>query len=287
MKNAWETYGVARVADRLMAARVENDGARLSVASLVTSDDGFSRDSLESGRLFFNVDARITVVKQIRIKRSGLLGAAELVQFEMSQALLDPPESFYFDNLPVDERNGYRTFLGIAYHRQEIDRQMAAYAELLRKPSGFKLDAVALAVGYLTFCRVEAGDLQLLIDLSPHRVTLAILFRRQLRQVGHLDLAPGEKPSLGAASQLAKEVKMTASYHLGQLFHDGITVPLSRIVLCGPLAADPLISAGLAEHFTTEITRPQFHEGYFQSSPAPLNHHLPEQFLIPLGLAVP
>lgn len=286
MKNAWETYGAARFGDRLLAVRVENDGARLMVTSFQSSDTGLNRDTLESGRLFFAVDERLAVVKKIRVRKTSLLETADLVRFEMSQTLLDKPESFYFDSLPLDEPDGYRRFLAIAYHRREIDACIDEYERRLRKPSGFKLDAVALAAGYLAFCRVAPGDLQVLIDVGPENATIALIHNRRLCSVGRLDAPFTSGMTIASANRLGAELKMKLGYLLAELFDEGITVPAARVILSGPFAGDELLQAALAEHVSAEVTRPEFHPGYFQPEAAEEFAGRLDRFLIPLGLAV-
>ncbi len=286
MKNASETYGAAVLGGTLHAARVENDGARTIVTRLMTSDDNVNGDTLESGRLFFGVDSSLAVVKKIQIKKSPSADAIEMARFELAQSLLDPPDSFYFDILPLNGRDGFQRFLSIAYHKAEINRLIESYQATLRKPSGFKLHAAALADGYLTFCRREPGELQVIIDVEADSVTLAILYRDKLFGAGSLESIPGETMSSAIAKKLAAEFKLMLSFDLSELFQAGITVPVSRIILSGRHAADELLIAALRERFGTPIARPKFNEGYFQPVSETIDRYSPERFLIPLGLAL-
>lgn len=286
MKNASETYGAARLGNKLFAARVENDGARLRVTSLLSSDDDMNGETLENGRLFFNIDERLAVVKKIKVRQSSFIEASRIAQFELAQSLLEPAAAFYFDTLPLDNRNGLRRYLSIAYHRPIVDLLMAEYQERLRKPSGFKLDAVAMTDGYRAFCRVEQGDLQVLVNIESDIVTLAFLYKKQLESVGRMEVNLSDDVSASEAKRFAADFKMTLNFHLAELFNDGITVPLSRIILSGSYAGNDLLKAALAERFTIAISLPGFHKGYFDPPTATLDKYKPEQFLIPLGLAV-
>lgn len=286
MKNAAETYGTARLGEKIYAARVENDGVRWKVTSFLTSDDDLKAENLGSGRLFFGVDSRLAIIKKIQIKQHSTIDASRIAQFEMTQALLESPEHFYFDTLPLESKNDFRRFMSIAYHRKEIDRLMDVYSQDLRRPSGFMLNAVALTRGYATFCRLEPGELQVLVDIEADMVTLAIIHRERLYGIGRLEMMPGERISSDIAGKLASEFKLTLSYHLSELFQDGITVPLSRIILSGYHARDDILAAALGEQFSAEVTLPHFHDGYFQLASDATDRYSPEQFLIPLGLAV-
>ena len=286
MKNASETYGAARLGGRIFAARIENDGARRKVTSLLISDDNLTGEKLGSGRLFFGVDTRLAVVKKIRIKNNSSIEASDIARFEMAQSLLDDPDRFYFDTLPLEGDNGFKRFMSIAYHRSEIDRLIDMYQEKLRKPSGFKLDAVALANGYNAFCQADRGELQVLVDIETDMIVMAILHRGKLYGVSRLELSPGEEITSGSARKIASEFKLTLSYHLAELFQDGITVPLSRIILSGRHARDEFLTGALKDRFSTEISLPQFNEGYFEPAAETIERYHPEQFLIPLGLGV-
>lgn len=286
MKNASETYGAAILGGTLHAARVENDGARTIVTRLMTADDDVNGDTLESGRLFFGVASSLAVVKKIHIKKSPSADAIEMARFELAQSLLDPPDSFYYDIVPLNGRDGFQRFLSIAYHKDEINRLIEVYQTMLRKPSGFKLHAAALADGYRTFCRREAGDLQVLIDVQTDMVTLAIIYKDKLYGAGNLETIPGDTLSSASARKLAAEAKMMLSFDLSELFQAGITVPVSRMVISGRHAADELLIAALRERFTTPVVRPQFNEGYFHPLSETIDRYPPERFLIPLGLAL-
>ncbi len=286
MKNAFETYGAAHFGGKLHAARVENDGARTVVTGLMTSDDGLTGDSMGSGQLFFGVNNSLAVLKKIQIKKNPSADPADMAQFEIAQSLLDPPDSFYYDMVPLNGTGGYQRFLSIAYHKREIDRLAESYEQQLRKPSGFKLYAAALADGYRAFCRREPGDLQVLIDIEADVITMAVLYKNTLHAARSLETRPGDTITSATARTLAAEFKMMLSFDLSELFQEGITVPLSRIIVSGAHARDDLVLAALRESFATEIARPHFEEGYFQPVAETITRYHPEQFLIPLGLAV-
>ena len=286
MKTASETYGAASFAGKLHLARVENDGARSRVTALVTTDDNLHGDGLNGGRLFFGVDNRLAVVKKIQIRQNPGFDAIEMARFEIAQSLLDPPEAFYFDTLPLENRNGYLRYLTIAYHREEIDRLIEFYQEKLRKPSGFKLHAAALVDGYKAFCRREPGDLQVLADVQSDMVTAAIVYKDKLHAAMRLETTPGETISSISAKKLAAELKLTLSFNLAELFAEGITVPISRMILSGRHARDQMIQTALKDQFPSDITLPHFNEGYFQPVSEIIGRYPPERFLIPLGLAV-
>ncbi len=286
MKNASETYGAARLGQKILTARVENDGTRLKVTSLLTSDDDINGDMLDNGRLFFNINERMAVVKKIKVRQSSIIEAARIAQFELTQSLLDPVDLFYFDNLPLDNRNGHRRYLSIAYHRPVVDKIIETFQKQLRKPSGFKLDAVAMTDGYLSFCRVEQGELQALINVESDIATIAFLYKKKLESVNRMEIHLDDDIGIDKAKKFALDLKMTISYQLAELFTDGITVPLSRLILSGKHAGNDLLQAALKEQFSVDVTLPSFHEGYFDPVEKTLDKYRPELFLIPLGLAV-
>lgn len=286
MSAAMETYGLARFGDTLLAAMIENDGTRRAVKALTITDNNVEQVKDQNCRLFFNVPDRITIVKKIQIRPGSLIETPDLVQFEMAQSLLEPQQDFYFDALPLTAGDSDRQYLSVAYHRREIDLLMDRYQAFLRRPSGFKLNAVAMVDAYLAFCQTVPGDLQVLADIETDSVTIAIVYRRKLHGTGRLELHPGNEISSETAHALAVEFKMTLSYYLTELFQQGITVPPSHIILSGYHAGNSLIAEALARQISAEITLPPFHDGYFQLDNKDGEPPRLERFFIPLGLAV-
>lgn len=285
MTNAWESYGATRRGNKILAARVENNGARLLITSLKTSDDNLNGDTMASGRLFFGVDERQAIIKKIAVRKNSGIDAARVAEFELEQSLLENPDQYYFDFLPIDENGPQQRIISIAYHRRRIDEAMEEYTRLLRKPSGFKLDAVALAAGYLNFCRSEPGKLQILLDVDRDGAVMTILVNGTIRACDRIALAGEGELEISRARQLTSELKLTVNYHLDELFREGITVPPSRIILTGNLAGNRNLLDAIGERFATEIKHPQINEGYFGGQKID-NWERAADFLIPLGLAV-
>lgn len=285
MTDTSRTIGVARCLDYLRAAQVENDGARIVVRSLEVFAADDAHEARE-GRLFFNVPERMAILKAILARTGSPIEAADIVQFEMAQSLLDSPEMYYFDALPLCDRPGGRRYISVAYPRRAVDLLIADYHRQMRRPSGFKLNAVAMVDAYLKFCQPEPGDLQLLADLEADTVSLAIVYQRKLRAIGWLDIKLGDTITPGTARTLAVECKLVTGYYLNQLLDDGIGVPLSRVILSGQYADDALIQTSLSDQMAAEIILPPFNPGYFQlENQDEMPSHL-EKFMIPLGLAV-
>jgi hypothetical protein len=286
VKNASESYGAARLGDKTLIARVENDSVRPRITSFMTSDQNLDEDSLAGGRLFFGVDLQMAIIKRIQVRDQTTLDPAEIAHFEMTQSLLGSPDGYYYDILPLESDDDFERFISIAYHRSEVDKLSDDFHEKLRKPTGFKLDAVALARGYGAFCRQDQGELQVLLDTEIDKAVMAILHRGRLYNVGRLEAVPGIEVSPNIAARMASELKMTVSYQLSELYQNGVTVPLSRVILSGHHARNETLMSVLRERLSTEITLPHFHEGYFEPISETIDRYDPEKFLIPLGLAV-
>lgn len=286
MRKAGETFGAMRQGNQFLIARVENDGIRPLVTALLAEQDALEKVSFNGSRLFFGVDEQAAIIKKIQLKKVSPTDMAALVRFEMIQSLLEPASDFYFDSRPINDWEGYRRFIAIAYHRHHIDQEIAVCGDRLRQPSGFKLNALALSDGFLTFCRLDPGDLQILLNVDPLRAVIAILYRRKLHSIGRLDTIPGETITAESARRLSQELKVVISYHLAELFREGVTIPLSRIILSGQHARESTLTTALKETISTEIGLPHFQAGYFQSVADIIEHGQPERFLIPLGLAL-
>ncbi len=313
------TWGVNRIGSRLLTAVVLNDGSRLSVNRLIdsTSDTGQieknqtnsesdknaeTKNDLSDARLFFSVSPEIAIIRKIKLQTApltNLTDLTDLVRFEMSQSLLEPPESFYFDALPVgagtngigsgdtaNEKTEHQAYLSIAYHRHQIDALMDDFKKIFRPPSGFKLDAVALVDGYLAFCQRDPGELEAILELDENRVAIGFVYRDHLYGVADLQFQCDPDNDNRHWSMMATEIKMMLDFQLSRFFDEGITVPLSRVIVSGRLANHNQLRTRLDDLLATPISLPRFHKGYFQPLADKLDDLHPEQFLIPLGLAV-
>jgi Tfp pilus assembly PilM family ATPase len=280
------TYGAALFTDTIRLACVAPDGSR-AVVKLLTEQAADLHDAQEPASLFVNVSDRLALVKTIGVDADSSAEAADRARFELAQTLLDPVEDFYFDLYPREYGNGAHRFLAVAYHRQQIDEWMQHFESIAAKPQGFKLDAVAMCDGYRTFCRTEAGDVQALVSIEENGLTIAVLHRLALMSIGSVHVAFGAEPSPDTARKAAVELKMTISYLLSDLFHEGVTVPLSRLLVCGAHARTDTIVDAIAGQFSAPVTCPHFYDGYFDPISDTLADKNPERFLVPLGLAVP
>ncbi|MEE9441953.1 MAG: hypothetical protein V3V99_04730 [candidate division Zixibacteria bacterium] len=285
MNNGSDIYGLTRIDHGFLIARVSHDGARPIVKS-IQQFDSLENCEFDVGRIFFSVGNGIAQIKKLKIKQSSLFNASAIAQFEMSQCLLEPENEFYFDNLPLESDNGFQQFLTIAYRRHVVDELIEECEKKIRRPSGFKLDAVALTAGYLTFCRIEPGDLQALINIESDIITVAYIYKRKLQAIDYLKAEIHDDMSVELARKLAGELRMALSYQQNELFNDGVTIPLSRLIVCGGCARDEIIISAIDEQMAMELTLPKFHEGYFQSLPDNEKSFPLEMYLIPLGLAV-
>ena len=286
MKNSWEAYGAAFRGGKLLAARVVNDGVQLTVTSFLTSDDNPNGDSLDSGQLIFNVNEKLAIVKNIDIKTAGGFKVDDLVRFELSQALLDAPSEYYYDALLIGEKNGNRRFLTIAYHRRDIDRQIDEYSRHLRKPTGFRLNSVALARGYLTFCEHGSEELQILIDIDSDGGIMTTLYKGSIYGINRLTTEIRENDLEQQALLLAREIKMTIAYQLARLVQDDIAVNPDRLIVSGKLADNNALIEPLKNYLNLDVDRPRFNLSLFNPTATTIDKYSPTMFLIPLGLAV-
>lgn len=285
MSSEHVTYGLASIGREFLTAQISNGGARPIVKS-IRQFDRLENCDFEEGRIFFSVDNSKAQIKKLKIKQSSLFDASAIAQFEMSQCLLEPESDFYFDNIPLESDNGYQRFLTIAYHRHVIDGLIENCENKIRKPSGFKLDAVALTAGYLKFCRIEPGDFQALINIEPDIITIVMLYKQKLQSVSYLKAQINDDVSNESTQRLAGELKMALGFQQNELFNDGITIPVSHLFVCGGCARNETIVSAINEQIGMGLSLPKFHEGYFQSLSDSEKSFPLEKYLIPLGLAI-
>ena len=130
---------------------------------------------------------------------------------------------------------------------------------------------------------MQRGDLLALVDFGTHDASVALLYRRKIVALSSLPVNFDSHPDNDAVRSLAVDLKTIINYRQSALAEEGITVPVSTLVLSGDQYA-------LAEqetfcsYFPVEIVQPRLNVGYLgdlDTVPDNLDHYLPA-----LGLSV-
>lgn len=248
---------------RCVIAEVASGGERPEVHRLLPTDPpvhpGSVGDSLDALRLV--IPDRLAMVKPLWLSAADGNALTERVKFELSQSLLDSLDLFDTECYPTSLTGHY---LAVVVRRADVHEVWGRMLDATPGDSGVHIvRARALANGYRHFCKPESGRLLALADLSGGEVSVALLYDGGL--VALAAATPPPAGSIEAERRLAVDLKTVINFKISSLAGLGITIPLSKLLLCG--GDDALLSSELfARFFPCGVARPIFHEEYFPDS---------------------
>lgn len=266
-------------------ARVDHRSGRPEVKALVRFErDHFGAHALlEGGTTVFSVADDIVVAKRVAISDNGR-DANLKVRFELSQAILEDESLFYFDVLPTARTGCY---LGLMIRKERL---LADFANLLNRQQStlgeaqHLIRAAALARGYIGFCRQTGGELICLADFNGSLLSLALMYREQVIDLTYMDLGKFDLVAAPGLEKMAIDLKTVINYRISMLFAEGITVPLSALLIAGDRANQDTVKT-LRRFFSIDTELPKVNPGFF-SNPQALAEIPLEKYLVALGLAV-
>jgi hypothetical protein len=268
------------------AARVEHKTGRPEVKVLAVVDEGsdLPAELLENGRAVVAVPDNEVTVKRITLPVNDVNHLDLKIRFELAQSQLEDEEDFCFDIISTGRLNG---FLGVIIRRtalSEIRSRLIGSTTAGESDAGWRVRAAALGRAYLAFCRREGGELVCLADFNGPLASLCFVFRDHIVALAHLALARFDLTTPDGVRSAVVELKTVLNFRLAALFQEGITLPLSGLIVCGEAAGEEFRST-LGEFFPAGITSPNINSGFF-TDPSQLASHPPDSFLVALGLTV-
>lgn len=231
------------------------------------------------GDLYFSVFEKEAIIKRVKVPFDRTLDSEKLALFEFAATLLGKPEQYYLETYRLD---GQLERLALAYHRELVDDRIAQLESRIARPVGFRLRSLALAAGYLNFCRPEGGGLICLIDITEECISYCFMNERHPVAVGFLcrestfsgDSAPDMK-------RLLVDLTATLQYQKAELFSSGYSVPLSLILLSG-VDGNMEMAGAIGEAMHVRAAIPIVRKELF--SPATVEQGA--KYLVSLGLTV-
>ena len=286
MKDNSVRIGVDCRGDLMYAARVCHDGTRPQVKALVrlSRTHPEKHELLEDGEVVLAVPDDQVIVKRLTLPDSPAADRPERARFEMSQTLLENELSFRFDTIDTGQQD---RLLGLIMRRESLSNIVerntgGLFAE--RPSLSYQMRAVALGRGYIEFCRRQAGELVCLVDFHDQLASVCFVYQRHVLAVTHMRAANPDSRQLSDLPRLAVELKTLVNLQLSLLFSEGITVPLSILIVTGEAVTEQVTEA-LARHFPGGVAAPRINSGFF-ADPSKLNEIPIDNYLISLGLTI-
>jgi len=278
--------GVDCRGDLTYAARVCYDGTRLQVKALVrlSRTHPEKHELLEDGEVVLAVPDDQVIVKRLVLPDEPAADRPERAKFEMSQALLEDERGFCFDTVNTGRQD---RLLGLIMRRESLSKlvEQNTGGLFIERPSlSYRMRAVALGRGYVEFCRRQAGELVCLVDFHDQLASVCFVYQKHVLAVSHMRLNNPEGRQLADLPRLAVELKTLVNLQMSLLFSEGITVPLSSLIVTGEGVTEQVTEA-LARHFPGGVGTPQINTGFF-ADPSNLTEIPIDNYLISLGLTI-
>jgi len=277
--------GIDTRGDLFYTARIEEAAGRPDIKALAR----FERAHLAGHQLLQGGDVILSVpddkVIQKRLALSPGDGDAVLrAKFELAQTLPEDEKEFLFDVIPCGCGNRY---LGLAVRREQLAASFADYsADNFTSPekTHYRMRAAALAKGYLAFCRPAGGDLVCVADFNDRQVSAAFVYQGQILGLSHCSLERLDLDFNEDLKRMAIEFKTVVNFALASFFREGVTTPLSALVIAGD-GSDGRYRSVLTEYFSISTDPPRINPGFVaeqhDTGDIPM-----EKYLVALGLTV-
>ncbi len=266
-------------------ARVCHEPGRSRVEALARFDRSLVRSHrlLESGRLVFAVADDMVAVNEISLPAKTPSGAAELIEFEQTQSLLDEVSTFYFDALPLGADSG--RCLALTIRRPHLSTIIQPFTKATGGDSSrvlFALRAEALGQGFIQYAQTDYGDFACLIDFNDRLASFCFVHRREVIGVAHLATKQFDMTSSPGLEKMAAELKTIVNFKLATFSRRNISVPLSAVFLSGS-QLDAQAGEILQEHFSVGIRAVVLNSSLFPH-PDKMSEIPVGDYLVALGL---
>lgn len=276
--------GIDRENGRLLVARVSDSSGRTLVEQLAAVENGGLPGSglLTGGRIVSCVPDADVIVRPVYLPDITITDDDSPARFELAMSMLEPENNFAFKVIPtgLDFR-----YLGLIFRREhlaELDSSIGVGHVDGYPSEGYQSRAVALGNGYLSFCRRHAGELLCIVDLDKAGTSICFIFREHVVSVSHLPRYEGDLADDKSVRRLAVELKTVINFRLMSLASDGISVPMSVLILTGD-GVDERVRKIFGELFPSGVVEPQINRALLGENIAA--DITPEHYLVALGLA--
>lgn len=275
--------GIDRENGHFLVARIDDSSGRIMVEQLTTMQNGGlpGNEILSGGKLVSCVPDSDVIVRPVYLPNVSIADDDSPARFELAMSMLEPEDTFAFRIIPtgLDFR-----YLGLVFRRErlaDLDNSIGV-GHIDGYPSdGYQSRAVALGQGYLAFCRRHPGELLCIVDLDKAGTSICFIFREHVVSVGHLPACDGDLSDDKSVRRLAVELKTVINFRLMSLASDGISVPMSVLILTGE-DVDERVRKIFGELFPSGVVEPQINRSFLGEN---VTADIPaERYLVALGL---
>lgn len=281
--NRLAVVGIDRRGNSCYAVQVSESAGRPEVHSVVCYKNDHVPENLlsDQNRVVLSVPDDQVQVKPLSLSHSDPIDVSDRARFELSQSLLEPESEFLFDILVSDQSD---RMMGLIYRKHGLEELQSEYGITNLSEVSYLIRAAALGRGYLAYAREVPGELVALVDFDGRLASICLIYRRRMVGLAHIVSGSLDHASDEELSRLAAELRTVMNFKLSTLANQGISLPLSELLLSGS-GNDNRLRATLQPHFPTGVGQPELNTGYFGERVAAGEVPLSD-YLVALGLIV-
>ncbi|MFZ1683333.1 MAG: hypothetical protein WAU88_04290 [Candidatus Zixiibacteriota bacterium] len=269
--------------DQVLVAKVSHLLGRPEIVSLSAIDSPRVAETIgPDTKPVISMPDDEALVKTIHLPENRSQTLRDRVFFELAQSILEPEERFRFACIET----GNRHQIGLIFRNDLI----AARARRIGLPlpdfhilPSADLRSVALAHAYKYFCKSEPGDLIALALVTANLVSIALLYHGRIVALGNSSIGASSQ-SEGSFKTVAIALKTLINFKLAALHDDGITIPLSALLVLGDKIGES--ERAVLQSFFSARVAPCSPDQVVEESVSRSGLDNSSRFLIPLGLTV-
>jgi len=279
--------GLDRRESGIYLADVQPSGERPEILALrrVGETELTEHPNIDTATIALTFPDRLTQVKTVMVGVDSPFSPDDQVAFELTQSLLEPADKFSFDSI----NSGFgRRHLGFITRQEQLTKITGSFRlperETATPPVTARCRALALGLGYLHYCTRDGGELVALVDLAGTAASITLILGDGVVAVSWLPLERFNLDEKVGREKLAVELKTLINYNLSTLMTDGISQPLTALLLFGDHADDSTRTA-LDSFFTGLVRTPRLRTDLFRNETT-IDRSDGHKFVAALGLTV-
>lgn len=280
------TVGIDHRSGFYYAARVQQHASGPQVTALVKLEKSHlnGHHLFEEGELILAVPDNEVVVKNLHLNQTGSCDVSLQAQFEMSQSMLDQENEFCFDAVCTGSKNRYLSLATRRRHLERLTHVLFPQTERTALSPRYQMRTVALGKGYLNFCHPEEGEFVCLSDFSNDVTSICFILEGNIVGLAYQSTSQFDLATEEGLKKVAVEFKTIVNFKLASICENGVSVPLSALVVSGDIS-EVRIRSALEQYFPVVVTTPRINSQFLADSSKASDIPL-ENYLVALGLTV-
>jgi len=266
-------------------ARVRQDAGWPQVQALARFEFSHVKEHrlFTGGRLAFSVGDHLVMTREVAVTDPGNFDSGLLAGFESMQSVLDDCDEFRFDCVPLGTDGRYQASTVRRSVLEHLTRPLESGFLDISGGVDYVLRSAALGRGYIMFSRPAPEAFVCLADLHDRVISVCFVYQGMIVGLTHLVTDRFNLIGDAGLERMAVELRTLVNFKLASLSENGISIPLTSLVLSGE-KADGRVRSVLQKYFSAQVEVPHIANSFFPDPAATSGVPL-EKYLVALGLA--